>query len=408
MRILFTTQPALGHLHPLVPLARAAALAGHSVLFASAAAFVPAVRAAGFECIPAGVDWLESEAERFFPELQRLPPGPEANQWWVSEIFGAATATEMARDLVAHFQSAGAPDLVVRDPLEFGGCVAAEHRGIPHASAGASVFVSPRDWRTMLAAPLGALRQAHGLPPDPGLAMIYRYLDLSGVPPQLLMRGEYVPPVTHFVRPEPFDRSGGDEAPAWLAAPRGRALVCASLGTVYNRTPGLFELIVAALRDEPIELAVLVGHNYDRAALGDQPGHIHVEAYVPQTVLFPSCELVITHGGLNSVIAALCHGLPMVVLPIGADQLANARRCEALGVASVVEPAGRSAAAVRSAARQVLGDARYRRNAQRMQGEIARLPGLEHGVALLERLAAQRWPLPRRGWRAQLAARLFS
>jgi len=58
MRTLFTTIPASGHFHPLVPLARAAINAGHEVAFAASAPFCPDVEAAGFRCFPAGVDRL--------------------------------------------------------------------------------------------------------------------------------------------------------------------------------------------------------------------------------------------------------------------------------------------------------------------------------------------------------------
>ncbi len=204
MRILFTTQPALGHFHRLVPLARAAVAVGHTATFACAPSFVPVVRAAGFVCIATGMDWIESEAVRFFPELDALSPGPEANLWWMTEIFAGTTARRMAPDLLDCLASADAPDLIVRDPLEFGGCVAAECSGTPHASAGASVFVPPREWRRILGAPLGALRQSHGLAPDRAVVMPLRYLDLSGVPPALVGRRNHIAPVTHFLRPAPI------------------------------------------------------------------------------------------------------------------------------------------------------------------------------------------------------------
>ena len=37
MRVLFTSQPALGHFHPLVPIARVLESAGHEVAFATPA-----------------------------------------------------------------------------------------------------------------------------------------------------------------------------------------------------------------------------------------------------------------------------------------------------------------------------------------------------------------------------------
>lgn len=390
MKLLFTTQPALGHFHPLVPLARAAIAAGHCVRFACAASFVPVVTAAGFEAIAAGLDWLESEAERSFPELALMPPGPATNEWWARHIFAGVTADRMADDLLA-LTCSDRPDVIVRDPLELGGCILAERLDIPHASAGASIFVPPRAWQQLMQVPLSKLCARYGLPTEATMQMPYRWLDLSAVPRSLL-DSDYLTPVTHFVQPDPFDRKQDSAAPDWLEQPRRLPLVSASLGTVFYRTPGVFEDICEALRGEPLEAALTVGPGYDRARLPALPPHIHVDDYIAQTVLLPRCQLLINHGGLNSIVSALWHGLPMLLLPIGADQPANAHRCRAAGVAVVVEPGQRSAQTIRAAVREALGDPRYRRNAQRIRDEIGELPPMAAGIERLGQLHRTRAP----------------
>jgi UDP:flavonoid glycosyltransferase YjiC (YdhE family) len=76
----------------------------------------------------------------------------------------------------------------------------------------------------------------------------------------------------------------------------------------------------------------------------------------------------------------------MVLLPIGADQPLNAARCAALDVARVIDPFQATSADVASAAEDLLADVPYRRNAQRVQEEIAALPGPEYALHLLEQL----------------------
>lgn len=49
LRLVFCTRPAFGHLYPLMPLACAARDDGHDVVFATGEAFVPRIRALGFE-----------------------------------------------------------------------------------------------------------------------------------------------------------------------------------------------------------------------------------------------------------------------------------------------------------------------------------------------------------------------
>jgi hypothetical protein len=74
------------------------------------------------------------------------------------------------------------PDLLVRDEIDFGCVVIAERLGLPYATVlviAAGSFV----WHSLVTEPLNQLRAEHGLPPDPNLAMLSRYLVLSPCPP---------------------------------------------------------------------------------------------------------------------------------------------------------------------------------------------------------------------------------
>ena len=173
-----------------------------------------------------------------------------------------------------------------------------------------------------------------------------------------------------------------------------RPTVSATLGTVFNsRVPGLFQAILDGLRDEEVNLILTIGRDQDPAQFGPQPVNVHIERYIPQSQLFPHCDVVITHAGFSTVSEALAHGLPLVPIPLDADQPLNAERCAALGVAKVIEHDQRTPGAIGSAVRTVLADPSYRGNAEQIREEIAQLPGPEHAAALLERLAVENQPL---------------
>ena len=285
------------------------------------------------------------------------------------------------------------PDLIVRESAEYGGCVAAEVVGIPHASVRSSYTTSSYGQRHVIADALTALRADHSLPPDSDGISPFRYLHLAFEPPGFWTDDEPLAPTYHLLRPVVFDRSGGEGLPPWVASLPPVPTVCATLGTFMNRSTEIFAAILEGLRDEVINLILAVGRDIDPARFGPQPGNVHIERYIPLSLLLPRCDLVIHHAGFSTTVTALLNGLPMVAIPLGADQPLNARRLAALGVGEMIGPGNRTAGAIREAARRVLGEPSYRARAERVRDAMAALPGPEYAVELLERLAREKRPL---------------
>jgi MGT family glycosyltransferase len=238
------------------------------------------------------------------------------------------------------------------------------------------------------------LRERAGLDPDPDAAMPFRYLHLAAEPPGFMRRGDAPAPTAHLLRPETSE--AGDEPPPWLGGLPDRPTVYATLGTVFGALPpgrATFSAILTALGDEPYNLVVTVGRDIDPTDFGPQPPNVRIERYIPQDQLLPHCDIVVNQGGFSTVTGALRAGLPQVVIPIGADQPLNAACCEALGIGRVIRPDERTPEVIRDTVRAVLADPAYRANAARVRGEMAALPGPDHAVGLLERLARERTPI---------------
>lgn len=369
MRVLFTSLPFSGHFYPLVPFARALATAGHDVAFAAPAFYSGAVEGAGFRHFPASLAQPITDFRNAFTDLY---------------------PRHMIPDLLA-LAATWSPDLIVRENLEYGGCIAAERIGIPHACVAINAgreFLSA----AQLAAPLNTLRGIHDLPADPGMAMLHRYLRLCPFPPDLRDPALPVPPTTHYLRPMMGDHTGPEGLPPWVETLPDRPVVYLGLGTSFNK-PEVFRAVIAGVGDEPLTLIVTVGRDQDLNDYGLQPENVHIERYIPLSLLLSRCDLVVSNGGSGTLAATLSHGLPVVVVPISADHPANAARCAALGVGRVVEIAALTPETARQAVRDVLGDPSYRRNAERIRDEIAILPGPEYAVELLERLMVEKRPL---------------
>jgi UDP:flavonoid glycosyltransferase YjiC (YdhE family) len=392
LRALFTVQPSVGHLHPLVPVAGAVAQAGHDVAVCSSASFRPEVEGFGLIHIDAGLDWLMSDQSTWtaFPPLP--PPGPEFANFAVTTL-ADITTREMVPDLIRIARD-WRPDVIVREGMEYGGCLAAERLGLPHASVAGNAYAaidSPEIGyfpgnRLMVAEPLDRHREEFGLPPDPETLMPFRYLHLCFTPPAWDGKDAPRPPNTRFLR-HTSTVSPGERLPDWAKRLADRPTVLASLGTVFNKTPGVLEAIVTALGEEPVNLIVAIGRDQDRSRFGPRRDHVRLEAYVPQPLMLERCDAFVTHGGFNSVKEALGAAVPMVVVPITADQPYSAERCAELGVARTIGADDRTPEAIRDAVRQVLADPSYRDNVLAFQSEMKALPGPDHVVDLFEALA---------------------
>lgn len=312
----------------------------------------------------------------------------------LSTVFAGVRAVRSLPDLQNIIRDWRA-DVVVRENTEFAGCVAAERAGIAHAAV--QIMAAWPFFLQAVEAPLAYLRASVGLTSEKPADVLYRHLLLSPRPPRLWTPSVPVPPTTHPFRYAGFNQSGAEGLPPWVARLEKRPTVYATLGTFENSMTEILAAILEGLREEPINLILTVGRNRDPLEFGEQLAHVHVERYIPQSLLLPYCDLVICHGGSGTMMDALSLGLPMVIMPVAADQPENAQRCREAGVARVIEPDQRTgqglSQAIRDATREVLENPAYRQNAQRLRKEIEELPGLDHAVALLERLAVERAPL---------------
>jgi len=360
VRVLFTFAGGSGHLEPLVPIARAARAAGHAVAFSGRPAVAGRVRELGFEMFVTG------------------PPGPEAPSAR-TPLLGLDLAREEAvlRDgfagRIARERAAGVlevcaewrPHVLVCGEVDFGAMVAAERAGL--AFAVVLISATERFVRAeVVAEPLAALRAEHGLPPDgPGDRPV-----LSSFPGRL----RPLPPGPHAFRAVHATRPRIDANAVYF-----------TLGTIFNLESGdLFERVLAGLRELPVDVVATVGRNLDPEELGPQPANVRIERYLRQSEVLPRCRAVVSHGGSGSILGALSHGLPLVLLPMGADQPQNAARCEELGVARVLDAVHATPEDVRDAVTDVLTDPSCRSAAERIADEIAALPGPEDTVPLLE------------------------
>jgi UDP:flavonoid glycosyltransferase YjiC (YdhE family) len=390
MRVLFTTQPAYGHFHVMVPLATALVERGHDVAFASGKQFGAVIKNAGFRHYVCGLD-LDGTADGLhgLPEFAALASEAGEDRALHALLgFVKILSPGMADDLLP-LMSSFAPDLIVRDTMDLGGYIAAEKTGIPHVTITWSSYIPVRE---LCAGPIAELRERYGLPRDEGLRSLDSYFVTSFLPTSWDFPMPPYPPVTHRFSAQPFDGSPPEGIPDWLNHLREQPTVHASLGTAFNDEPAVFSAMVDAFRNVPINLIITTGKGSENHWAVSLPDNIRVEKYIPLSRVFPLCDAVICHGGYNTLATALWHGLPMVLIPLAADQPANAHNCERLGVGITVPGFPPAPDAIRASVEMVLNSARYAENARTLQMEMKRLPDLSIAVKRLEVLAREKQP----------------
>ena len=119
------------------------------------------------------------------------------------------------------------------------------------------------------------------------------------------------------------------------------------MGTVFNKSADTFATVLEGLRTENVSVIVTVGESGDPALLGPQPDNVHVERYIPQPLLLPHCDLLISHAGSGATVGALAAGVPMLAIPQGADQFFNAEAIVRVGAGLRLLPSEFTAAAIR-------------------------------------------------------------
>jgi N-glycosyltransferase len=382
MRILVTTQPVITHLRAVAPAVLALHRRGHDVLVAVPQFMHAEACSYGLQPVSAGPDW---PGLRAWPGLRdgrraRSTAGPPGERDSVRQFLGESLRLrvedllELGRDW--------RPDIVLRDGADFGGCLAAEVLGIPDVaianSGGGRHFGA-----TYLAAAIEGIRAAHGLPPDPDFGALHRYLYVSLMPPAY----DSLPARIHNARcyRQTNPLRADESLPDWVAElPTDRPLVLASLGTYFHSIPGRMRTILDALEQVRCTAILRAGPGSDLTALSPRPENVRVVETIVQPLLLECCDLLVTHGGFQSVRESLRAGVPMVITPLLDDQPYNARRCAELGVARVPPSRMPGAEELAAACRQVLGEPRFRQRAREIQRAILALPSLDTLAADVE------------------------
>ena len=206
-------------------------------------------------------------------------------------------------------------------------------------------------------------------------------------PPALRPPGTALWPDALDLRPTAGEADGTAVFEPGPARALRRPLVYVTLGTIANAIPGLMAEMVNALRSLSVDLVVTTGPGVEVASLGPQPPHVTVRQFVPQDQVLRHADLMVSHAGAGTMLGALCHGLPQLCLPHGADQPWNAEAVARAGAGIVVPEEECTPDAVRAGVVALLSSPSYRAAAREVRAEIEAMPAAREVLPRMLELA---------------------
>jgi len=358
-----------GHLMPLLPFLAAAQRRGDETLVVGPPALREMVELAGYP-FRAGAEPAEAAVARIRERLPVAPPR-EASVLGNRDLFGRLATTAMLPGM-EHAFAEWLPDLVLREPCEYASAVVAHRLGIRTAQVAISLAEAEAGSISVAAPALEEHRRGlvDELRASPYLTRLPTSLDPSPFPTTIRFHEGGAAPGGPL--PDWWDKS---ETP----------LVYMTFGTVLGRmsiAARVYQTALKAAEGLGARVLLTVGRRFDRFSLGPIPANTRVEAWVDQTQVLDQADLVVCHGGSGTVFGALAAGVPVVVVPVFADQFENARRVAERGAGLIVDADQAGAAPLRRVIGEedaprivagittVLATPSYRREARRIAAEM--------------------------------------
>lgn len=164
-----------------------------------------------------------------------------------------------------------------------------------------------------------------------------------------------------------------------------RPLLLVSLSTLNQGQARLLSRIVTAVAELPLRVLVTLGPSMQREEL-ERPENVLFSDFVPHSAVMPHCAAVVSQCGLGTVTKALMNDVPLVCVPMIADQPDNAARIVAKG-AGVRLSSAASVDEIRAGISTVIGNERYHEGAHLLGERLRATNGATEAANEIESLS---------------------
>jgi len=405
-RVLFITIPEKGHLNPLIGIAQYIRSKGYTIAFYSQADISTQLSSAGIDCKTFKPKVSNSIPSGFITKGADFALKIKNKEWlrdWIKTLLIDLVPSQLM-DIQAVIKQYD-PQVVVCDPMVYAGAIASETLGIPWVGVSNSLNpLTPSDWRCELVDTLNSYHQQRvDLFRNIGREVNFCVSDL--ISPWLnivFSTEEYIPrdlsgnQFSFYVgTPFPIDSKRGDET----SFPFGKLDPCKkkvymSLGSQIYYHPHLFKTVAKALEKENVQIIMSVSELCNDDFVEFFPPDSIILPYVPQLEVLKHVDLMVSHGGANSVLESLAAGIPLAILPLCNDQFLQAKFVQRAGVGMILDAECPDAIEYREVLTEILSDdSSYRSNAKRIQASFLNYGGSKQAGELIIELLENQKPL---------------
>ncbi len=327
-KILLVVFADSGQLNPAIVVAQHLEGLGHEVAIASLQDDVSdrvtraGVRARCFTCSPAASHAGKRGTVNSVKFASRLRQPAWVARWMTGVLVDPLPAQVPALQAVV---DEWRPEVIATNAMAYAGAIVASRARIPWASLATGLQGFPprdnvrtpyrdlADARAEATAAFGAslaFRESDVVSPHLNVSFALRELVPDSAPDDV-----------HYVGPALPRGARGDEREfPFESIATDRPLVLVAFGSLVSHPPAVYQAITSALTADEATFVVVLKDLLGDPFVASLPPHVIVAEWVPQLQLLARSALMINHGGANSVLESLAHGVPVVVVPITQEQ----------------------------------------------------------------------------------------
>jgi MGT family glycosyltransferase len=169
-----------------------------------------------------------------------------------------------------------------------------------------------------------------------------------------------------------------------------------SLGTVFNKKPKIFNKIINAFADDRYQLVVSAGGAFTKLRSQNIPSNVLLfGGNLPQVEILSRVDVVISHGGNNTVNETLAAGKPLLVMPVGGEQGDNGSRVVYLGVGLRLDIKQSTSQEIGAKVKRLIEEPTFRQCAKEVADALTLTQGPVTAARFIERVAQSKQPLLR-------------